>query len=460
MSSLKPDHDAPLKGLRLLISRLRGRGIALATATSILGRVLSSASTIVAMPIALKTLGEARFGAFLVLAGVVNWINLGGFGLPSALGKLLAAGGVTQEKKARLFGGALAYGALSITAISALVTIAFTLWANALYKTNLALQNEIINAGIVMILLVAIQMLLQISEGIRIGSLQGYILNIVRICGSIFSFIVLLILPPHMPNVMAFVISLNGGLLLGAALNAVLVFRETPPDFRHLRKDTKEISVLVASGSSFAVIGVGSFFQTNIPVLILSLLYGSAAVVDFGLYIRLLFIMAIALGMLTTPLWPAIINARAQEDKQWMNRTLINVGILVNLAGLVAAFFVGIGGPLILNLWAHVHQSEGPLLNWAFGVYFLQWAWSHYWATVLMGFGHEKLASRIIVAEGLLIAILGSSMAHWWGPTGMVLGLNLAFALVSTWLLPWLVLREGVNGLGLSGLLSRGSMSS
>jgi O-antigen/teichoic acid export membrane protein len=174
--------------------------------------------------------------------------------------------------------------------------------------------------------------------------------------------------------------------------------------------------------------------------------YGAASAVDFGLYIRLIFIMAIGLGMFTTPFWPALINARMQRDHRWLIRSLTGIGAIATAVGVTAALIIAFGGPLILKFWAHVTQKEGVLFNLAFGFYFFQWAWSHYWATVLMGFGREKIASRIIVAEGLLIGVIGSFLSSRMGPTGMIIGLNIAFMAVSTWLLPLLVLRRHARG--------------
>ncbi len=440
---------------RSALERVKGRGLALSTATSMLGRILSSLSTIVAMPIALKTLGEGRFGAFLVLAGVVNWINLGGFGIPSALGKLIAAGGVSEERKRRLFGGALAYGTASTIVFSTVVLMGFIAWVRTLYPHNPSLRSELGEAGGLMIVLVALQIILQICEGLRIGGLQNYVLNLVRIGGSLFSFACLIILPPILPKVISFVIALNGGLLIGALFNAILVLRNTWPDFGHLKTDWKEIRALAGSGSSFFIIGIGSFFQTNVPTLILSLMFGTAASIDFGLYIRLLFVQMIGLGMFTTPLWPAIINARSQKDERWLIRSLTSIGLIVTAGGLCSFVVLSFGGSTLLRLWSHVIVKEGPWFGVAFGFYFLQMAWSHYWTTVLMGFGREKIASRVIIAEAVMLVGIGSALAIRYGPLGMIIGMNIGFFLMSAWLLPFLVLRGHAAGKPIRAMLTQ-----
>lgn len=63
-------------------------------------------------------------------------------------------------------------------------------------------------------------------------------------------------------------------------------------------------------------------------------------------------------------------------------------------------------------------------------------AWSHYWGVLLIGLGRERLVSAVLMMEGVVIMILGSLLAARFGPSGMILGLVVGLAVVSSWILP------------------------
>ena len=178
-------------------------------------------------------------------------------------------------------------------------------------------------------------------------------------------------------------------------------------------------------------------FQTHVPVLILATMRGPAAAVDFGLLIRLLFVMMSVLAMITAPLWPAIMRARAEEDHEWIRKSLRLSGALVIGAGMVSMIVLVLFGGQVLWLWTGRKLLEPTIFHILFGIYFLQMAWSHYWAVVLIGLARERLVAVVLISEGTLILMVGTFLAGRWGATGMILGAVTAFALVSNWSLPF-----------------------
>ena len=439
-----------MKPARALIQRLNdGRGITASFATSVLLRGVSAATTLIAMPIALATLGELRFGTFLMLFGIVNWIGLGSFGIQNALGAAIARGNMDTADISKLLAASLAYAVVTVSITVMAVALMFWAWSG-LVGQDLALPwSEIVPAALLMMALSALHVLLRVFEGVRIGRLQLYATNLANLAGSGFAFACLIILPPIWPHMASFVIALNGGLVIGAGLNAFLIAREVRPAFSGIRNSINMVRGLAVSGLAFLGIGITALIQTHVPVLILVSLNGPEAGIGFGLYVRLLLVFVVGLGMISTPLWPALRQARAVRDTPWIASALRYSAFLVIGAGGFAGTFIALFGVDFVRLWTGHVLVEPKLFSWLFGIYFLQIAWSHYWATVLIGQGRERQAAPVFLAEGALMLGLGTVWAAVYGPVGMIAGLVAGCALATNWALPLLAMAQlhGKNGI-------------
>jgi O-antigen/teichoic acid export membrane protein len=412
-----------------------GRGVAFSVATSFLVRAASAVTTLIAMPIALHTLGQARFAAFLVLFGFMTWLGLGSLGVNSALGRALAANDDVDDPPA-LVGAALVFSSVTSVCVSGAIAAFLVYWSQAQTGRLNAPPGELLAAGAIMVVLTTLQVILQVFEGVQMGRLRIYTTNLMRLAGSLFTFLCLLILPQLWKSMAAFVVALNGGLFLSTLLNAVLVLRRLRPTLRGLGANLGRLRRLATSGSAFVVIGVASLMQTHIPVLILSQMRGAEAAVSFGLLIRLLVIAMAFLGMVTGPLWPALTRARAEGDTPWVRRALLRSGAFVIASGVGALLLVGLFGREAVSLWAGRPMRWSMTFQLVFGVYFLQMAWSHYWGVVLIGLGRERLVAVTLLAEGALIVAFTAAGAHLGGATGAVGGMVLAVAAMTAWILP------------------------
>ena len=427
---------AGVSALGGLVRRLDdGRGVALSALTSLLVRASGLATTLVAMPIALHTLGEARFAAFLMLFGVINWLILGNLGIHSALGRMIAHKSDDLDEGA-LLGAALVFALITSLAGSVIVSAAFLVWLNAQGAGLGAPRGEILTSGFLMVVLMTGQIVLQVFEGVQIGRLQMWRTNLIRLTGSAFTFVCLLVLPRLWNSMMVFVVALSGGLLLSAALNGAMVVRELKPRFAGLRRNLWRLRELTVSGLAFVLIGLASLVQTQAPLLILASQHGAASAVDFGLLVRLLMIQMVVLGAVTTPLWPALVRARIDEDRAWLKRSLVRAAVFVCGCGLAAFAALGLFAPQMVRIWTGRVMAQPVLFQVLFGLYFFQMAWSHYWGIVMVGLGKERATAVVLLIEAALLLGLATLGGRLWGPVGVIAGMTMAFAACSFWSLP------------------------
>jgi O-antigen/teichoic acid export membrane protein len=147
--------------------------------------------------------------------------------------------------------------------------------------------------------------------------------------------------------------------------------------------------------------------------------------------------------MITTPMWPAVVDALARGDVAWVRRTAWRLWLydsgFAAACGLVLVLF----GPTLLPMWVGPKAQElnRPVLL-AFSVYFLLYAWRHANHMLIVGAGRVRTLAVVQVAESALV--LG---AAWFGMNHgglatLLLSMATAIGLVTGWALPALLRRE------------------
>ena len=169
--------------LRLQRVIAHDRGVLASSATAVVVRGAGALTNLLAMPIALHILGMARFGTFLVLFGLINWVSLGTFGVQSALGKAIASGQATARDLPELLGGALIYALTGAFAFALAISVGALAWM-AITHVGFAANGETLRAAALMMALVVVQVVLQVFEGVQIGNLRSYVTNLTKLGGS------------------------------------------------------------------------------------------------------------------------------------------------------------------------------------------------------------------------------------------------------------------------------------
>ena len=434
-------------GARLQALMSQDRGVLAALSTGLLVRSVGIMTTLLAMPLAYQALGEARFGAFLTLVGIANWLGLSTGGIQQAIGRKIAADDLSKGQISNLLGSIFVV-AMAMSSFGTLVFAGFIWFAaeHAADRFGLSLM-ELRRAGLILVGLIYLQILMQVFEGVNIGELKVHNANLARLVGSGFSFVCLLILPVYWPDIAAFVIALNGGLLLGAIINASQIYLRVRPRIWFQNENWPEIRLTLLSGFAFFLTAIASLVHTTWPVILVSANAGPEAAVEVGLYLRLLvFCLGLAV-MVTGPLWPALINARLQGDLQWVQQARTIVFVIVVGGAFTASLVIALGGPWLLKIWTGFEAQNSVLFTALMGLVFFQVGWANYWCSILMSYKREVLVARIFIIEAGAIIITSFVALNTWEITAMMGAICLSMVMGSTFWMPffaWRISRRGI----------------
>lgn len=145
---------------------------------------------------------------------------------------------------------------------------------------------------------------------------------------------------------------------------------------------------------------------TSIP-LSLTNRFGSASIVDYMILIKITSVPAMLAIYLYSPIWPAVTDAMAKRDFEWISTSLKKNGIVLLLLSGVSSLGIFFCADAFLKIWLHnelIAPSRELLL--ACILIMVLFMWNAYTSTYLNGMGRFKSQATIGLALPVLFFIL------------------------------------------------------
>lgn len=336
------------------MSRQRNRRILFSSGVGLAQRAAQLLTTLVTLPLVLHALGLAGFGVWGA-ATSLGWLSgMLDLGLGSALITLLPAslaGGQAELARAQV--AAALFGGIGLT----LLVIA----GGALCLAGGAHPPSppFVLAGIAL----ALNIPLSISRGIWFGLQKAYAASVWDLVQTFLTLFLLLAAAWAGAGVLAMVAAVYLALLvtnlasLAHALARHPALRPTP-SLQHIPFR----AVFSTGGMMFALtlVTICAFGFDNLMALDW---LGPAASARMAIAQRVCTTAFGFLDVISLPLWPAFVEAVAQNDRAWLRRTLRNGTLGLAGLGLAGAGVLVAAGAPVLRFWLHqdLHFSRGFL---------------------------------------------------------------------------------------------------
>jgi O-antigen/teichoic acid export membrane protein len=351
-------------------------------------RVVTMALTLLTVSVSVRSLGDTAFGMVATLGtmiGLTGFADLGlGLGLMNRLAQSL--GEDDQAAMKPLVSSALA----SLIALGALVavvgsaSIAVLNWDVLLGSPDL--PDASINASVV-IFAISIGLAIPASIGQRVllGTQQGVVANAWSLAASIAQFGAVIAAAWRDAPVWAFVAATISTPVLVACFQSAWVLSRAS----HLRPARSHVSrevvrhLMRLSGLFFALnLAVAVAYQSD--TLVTSAVLGASSAAVFAIGLRMFGAASGLFGTLLQQFWPALAEALANGDLEWVRRRFkqvlaISTASIATMAGLLVVFGqplarVWVGASLVppigmlvafaaWTVYAHVMTQCSTLLN-------------------------------------------------------------------------------------------------
>lgn len=417
-----------------MLAHKRNRRIIASAGFGVFQRLVQVASTLVVMPVLLRTLGPARFGVWGAAASLAWMAGLADIGIGTALVTMIAQSvaraDLTQVRNR--MAAALSVGS-GLAAL--MLAVAF------LARMAGAMQGDgaayiIAWAGL------ALNIPLNSANNAWMALQKGYISGFWELVQTVVTTALLLSAAAFTTDVRIYVALVYCGLVL-ANLGSLIHLFWSHPELRPAGFSVPRAAVreVAGSGMLFFILGIAgglSFMLDN--VLALQLL-GPEASARMTIAMR---ICMAAIGMLiamSQPVWPAFVEAAHLADRKWIRRGLLRgSAFLLGITGLGSIVLLTYGERL-LRLWLHTSLGIGIGLLGAICAWVLTQALLRVPALLLNAL-HLILFQIVVFSIATLTALgLKFALAPMFGVAGILWGTSIAVGLIATPASLWRIYR-------------------
>ncbi len=409
--------------------------------TSAASKGTSLLQQILGVPLIARAVGAIGFGQVSLVTASFGWVGLATLGMGPGLTQALAAEAVhgDTEQERRYFATTMALSLLAVGILLAvLVLIAGVGGIRTLrFATSPDVREALVIAAVLSLATVAASSF----DAALLGYQQQYVSSTMSFFSSLVSVFLLAVCAIAAPTVSGVVVALLGPTLLARIGSGIALFRARPYLLRGLRQVDLALAVpLLSYGLWFSIISLASYATQQFMLLAISSSAGAAGVASAALMLSLSNALGSLVFMVTSPLWPALVEAAARDDGRWIRSSYARVlGGCFVFAG-AAGGVVFAGGPTLTGLWAGRIVHVAPELTALFLPYFVLRIWSHVHAIFAIGLGAVRTAAIVLGLEALTAVGLLRVMPA--APPTVLLAPTAAAVMWSFWVLPVVVRRR------------------
>jgi|GEM_PF-4966376 O-antigen/teichoic acid export membrane protein len=404
------------------------KAILFSAAAGWLSRALAIVLNLVGIPLALAKLGPSRFSLLLVVLSIGSWIGFANIGM----GRVIANTVARSRKSASRFKTETVSLALVLTAylnllLFAVATVLFLLAVSFIQLNEIIAANyrEFVVSVVVIFFCMSLWFFLSIFEGIDAGNHQLYRLYLFHLGSYAVSLIFLVFIFPVYPSIILAAVLLNAGFLFGSTVHALDVVRRNRELFsRRWKWSSRIVRRLLLSSLDFTIIGLGIGVQYQLATGLFGFISGPQAVLELGIFIRLMQSYGALLIAFTYPV-SNIVAAKLKMRENFAATRIVRLSGVIVLAG---ACLGGVGfwlfGNFALSLWLRTAVELDRLFVLSASLLIVLSAAQFFLSALLIGTSNVREAAMLQMWQAVAYLPLGYGFFGLWGQDGVLLAMD------------------------------------
>lgn len=401
-----------------------------------MARVLSSAVTLLSLPLAVRYLGADRYGVWATITTTAVWVNLLDLGIANTLTNEISQAYALGYKRgaARSFTNALVLtGAVAVLAgLAAGVLFPHIQWMRLLNVSGGVSAVEVQDTAAVAVILMLLALPCNLVSKVLAGYQELHRANYAACAGAAASLCGLglgVVLRVSMPVLFM----MSAGCLTFATLATlvwVVGFQKKWLRPRFALLDRTSIRRLLNSGSSFFLIQVAAVVVFSSDNLVVSHYLGAAEVTPYSVTWRVVGLVALLQSLIFPALWPAYAEAHARRDYAWIRRAFaltMKSTVALNVGCVAVLLVCGRG---LIRVWAGPAAVPGVALLSAMCIWAVISGFMTVESCLLAALNRTRAQAVLsIVAAGVNIA-LSLIWVRQYGALGVIGGTVVSYVLV------------------------------
>jgi O-antigen/teichoic acid export membrane protein len=401
-------------------------------------RIVTAASAFVSIRLLTDGLGEERFAAYAILAGLIGWFALADFGVASALQNR-----VTQLRSRGESSGPVVVYTIHLLA-QIWVPLAIALWLTAPYLAGTLIRTPAISNGeaqtaySIAACLLSVAGLGNVAYRVWYGEQRGYLANAASMVASLLGVWALVLTTRQgettsLPRAVA--AGLGGPAVVGALALGWVYFRARNEVQRSTRVERGELR---RKALEFFAFNLMATLVLHMDVLVISQELEAPEVALYSVLRRFYDIGQVLYAAVLLAVWPTWTELAARSEWDLAGKYLrryLGIG-MVGAAVLALAMLVA--GPALTSILApSLALAPSPGLLLVLGGIGIARVWTTTWAVALQSLDEVRPLWLATPVQAIINLVLQVGFARRWGLEGLLVGLLASSLLTNAWFLPW-----------------------
>lgn len=377
---------------------------------SVMIRVVSIAVTLLYIPVLLDYMNEERYGIWVTLTTIINWIRIFDVGLGNGLRNKLAEAVALQKKDEAKMLVSTSYAILGLIFMLLLAVIlplnSFIDW-NGILKAHSIGQHELHVLTSISISFILIGFILQTVVVVYAADGNSVMGGVIQLVTNLICLGLLLVARSfaHKGDLV-----LLGTILTGVPLLVYLVFSLVAfygkysymsPSFRHV-SFSRSGDLFKLSWQFFIIQITATILYASIPFVI-TRFYSPKEVTQYNIASTIFNFPMTLIALITAPVGPLVTQAFAKNDKNWIQVMLGRMKKLSFLISVGVVLMVLASG-LIYKLWIRDRVHVPFLLSATVGMYAITYIVLNPFSVFLNSTGNVRVLVLLAPASILLFA--------------------------------------------------------
>jgi len=388
--------------------------------------------TIMMVPLTLSVLQQEKYGVWITLFSIANWLNVMDVGLGHGFrNKFAEAIALGQKETARAFLETI-YGstfliALGILAIFFLINPLIDY--NKLLNVSSEIDENLTTVAILAVSLVAVQLILKNINSTLLALQKTALSSFVIVSGNILAFSLILIFKKlNVANLHTITIAYLAAPSLAFLAVTVYMFMGGLKQFRPKTFLVRKVHFnrIMRLGIKFFVLQLTAIVIISSGNLIIAQLYGVKNLTPYFIAYKLFSTATTVFFIVLSPFWSAYTEAITKKDFGWVKESLSKLKLLwVFFSGTIIVLLLFSGK--IYALWVGPDIFVPNHYSLHFAIYAVLLAWCAIFTQFVNGAGKIKIQFFLAIFQCLVFVPLALVLAKGLklGPAGIIIATNI-----------------------------------
>ncbi|GHU97066.1 O-antigen export protein [Spirochaetia bacterium] len=392
-------------------------------------RPISMIISLIYTPLMLGYLGDEKYGVWVTMLSILNWITVFDIGIGNGLRNVLTVKvGQGKDNDAQGAVSSAYYILGSVVGVLFLIGLCICLFVNwnGVFKTSLIVRPAII----ICLAFICVNFILSLQKNLYFSVQKPEATGIIGIVVQLINLVGVLLLKYYAINELLAMSVLTGLSTFSVNIIFSVFIWKKYPFFVPIPTKVKKIYIkeVCNIGVRFFIIQVSGLILFTTDNFIISMLYGAEVVTTYSIPLAIFNVINGIFMAILTPFWSKFTEKKEQNNWVWIKKALKLLDLLL-IPFILLIIFVILFFDVITKIWLGRVINYAPWLIVSLGIYCFLQIYNAIYSTVLNGIGAINLQLVLALSSAIINIPLSIFFAKYCGlgPTGVCLATIFGF---------------------------------